>query len=186
MNTITSFDDELARTLLHGGVAVIRTDTLYGIVASAFSRTAVQKVYELKQRNPDKACILLIGDESQVIPGTQWTPGHATLAAKYWPGPVSIIAPVSEEFPSYLSRAETSIAYRLPGHEDLRTLLRRTGPLIAPSANPEGRTPAATVEQAKQYFGEHVDIYVDHGACTDVSPSRLIRLDEAGEELRLR
>jgi L-threonylcarbamoyladenylate synthase len=180
------FDDELVRTLLGGGVAVIKTDTLYGIVASAYGKASVQRIYQLKHRNPEKACIILIGDESQIITGTMWTRAHSDMAAKYWPGPVSIIAPVSDEFPDYLSRAETSIAYRLPGSDALRSLLRKTGPLIAPSANPEGRPPAKTIEQARQYFGEHVDRYVDNGPCTVTEPSRLITLDEAGAELRLR
>lgn len=186
MQTIDSFSDEAIRILRHGGVAVIRTDTLYGIVASALSRTAVQKVYQLKHRNPDKACIILIGDESQIIPGTDWSKTHAALARKYWPGPVSIIAPVGDDFPSYLSRAEASIAYRLPQSQELRDFLRQTGPLVAPSANPEGSAPAATVMQAKAYFGEQVDIYIDKGQVTQAEPSRLIALDEAGKELRLR
>lgn len=185
-NEDTPFDSKLVRSLRQGGVCVVKTDTLYGIVASAYDRHAVQRVYQLKHRNPEKACIILIGDESQIISGTEWSAAHSRLAAKYWPGPVSIIAPVSDIFPGYLSRAETSIPYRLPDSDALRELLRQTGPLIAPSANPEGKTPAMTIEQARRYFGEHIDFYQDHGPCADISPSRLIKLNDKAEEVRLR
>lgn len=187
MKVITQLTDSgLIASLKAGGIAVLRTDTLYGLVASANSESAVQKIYDIKGRNPAKACIVLIADQSQLLPGTQWTREYQDIAAKYWPGPVTIITPVTKEVPNYIRRHQVTVAYRLPDREDLRTLLRQTGPLIAPSANPEGHTPATTIDQAIDYFGDKVAYYVDGGVCDRATASRIIQLDNTGHEETVR
>jgi len=188
MKILTSLQDaELRATLTRGGVAVIRTDTLYGLVASASDPKAVQKVYDLKDRNEHKACIVLIADLSQLLPGTHMDKAHSALMDKYWPGPVTIIMPVVDtQNLDYLTRGNGSLAYRLPDSSDLRELIRRTGPLIAPSANPEGAEPARSVGDAAAYFGEAVDAYVDSGEVKNATASRIITVNESGEEQILR
>jgi len=66
----------------------------------------------------------------------------------------------------------------------LRFLLRKTGPLVAPSANPEGLDPALTIRQAKKYFSNMVDFYIDRGKL-ESSPSTLVKI-EAGNIIVLR
>lgn len=183
MKIITQLTDQgLIKSLSADGVAVLRTDTLYGIVASVASETAVQKIYDLKQRQTDKACIVLIATESQILPGTQWDEAHQRLADKYWPGPVTIISPVDASVPTFVTRGHDSLAYRLPNLPNLQALIEKTGPLIAPSANPESQTPAATIEQAIEYFGDQVDFYVDGGRCANTVASRIVRLTDNKEE----
>jgi L-threonylcarbamoyladenylate synthase len=66
----------------------------------------------------------------------------------------------------------------MPAHNQLRELLRQTGPLFAPSANSAGEKPAATIQEARAYFGEAVDFYVDAGDLSSNQPSTLIRLSD--------
>jgi L-threonylcarbamoyladenylate synthase len=187
MKLLSQLDDpRLISGLKNGQVAVLKTDTLYGLVASVDNPAAVEKVYRLKGRNPDKACIILIADTSQILPGTQWSEAYEELAAKYWPGPVSLVVPVGEDVPAYIHRRETSLAYRMPAPGPLRKLLQATGPLIAPSANPESLPPAQNIDEAEEYFGEGVPLYVDTGMCEQSEPSRIITLDEQAREVRLR
>jgi len=187
MKILTSLQDaELRETLTRGGIAVIKTDTLYGLVASALDPKAVQKIYDLKDRNEHKACIVLIAEVSQLLPGTHMDDAHSALMDKYWPGPVTIIMPVDTQNLDYLTRGNGSLAYRLPNSPDLRELIRRTGPLIAPSANPEGAEPARSVRDATAYFGEAVDAYVDSGEVKNATASRIITVNESGEEQILR
>ena len=176
-----SFDDDVIRLLNEGGVGVIRTDTIYGVVARADNERAVERVYEVKGRTPGKSPIVLIGSVSQLFEKCD----DATLKRleELWPGKNSVILPA--EKPAWIVRGNASIAYRLPENEALRALLASTGPLIAPSANPEGETPAMTVDEARAYFGDDVDFYVDGGTVTDNTPSKLYRLAEDGME-RLR
>lgn len=174
-----------APLLTAGGVGILKTDTLHGIVARADSEAAVERVFMLKTRTPTKSPIVLISSVDQLFDTYDTT----TLAFlnDYWPGPYSIILP-STNAPAWLTRGNNSVAYRLPDDEALRSLIATTGPLIAPSANPETLQPAATIREAQEYFGKSVDFYVDSGeVAIDAPPSRLLRYDiHSGDFERLR
>lgn len=163
-------DPALADCLNQGGVVVIPTDTMYGIVARASDQRAVERVYRVRGRAPQKPCIMLVADRWQISDTTLWTQKHKELAETYWPGALSLVAPVAK-IPEYLHRGTHTMAYRVPAHRDLNWLLSRTGPLIAPSANPEGLPPATTISEAQAYFGDRVDGYVDAGTLDGDSPS---------------
>jgi L-threonylcarbamoyladenylate synthase len=182
MITAQRFDDQLVAVLKAGGVAVIRTDTIYGIVARADDEAAVERIYTIKQRTPNKSPIVLLATPEDIFD----TPSSRELAFTegLWPGKNSIIFP-SAQAPHWLDRGNESIAYRLPDDDNLLGLLKKTGPLIAPSANPEGLPPAMNIQEAMDYFGEQIDIYVDGGQVVDATPSRLFRITDQGLE-RLR
>jgi len=154
-------DPEVARLLKQGAVGIIPTDTLYGIVASIDNQQAVERIYSLRHRDPRKACVVLIGRLSHITDRAAWGDFEKELTLRYWPGAITIALPITSQTPEYLHRQEQSIAYRFPDNPALQTLLRQTGPLIAPSANVEGQPPATTVQQAQAYFGDKVDFYVD-------------------------
>ena len=179
---IDTFDDTLVHLIQSGGVAVLRTDTLYGIVALASSEDAVARVYAAKGRTPTKSPIVLIAGPQDMFDDYD----TATLRAigDRWPGKNSIIMP-SVQAPEWITRGNASVAYRIPDSEALRGLLAATGPIIAPSANPEGAPPAMTIDEARRYFGTTVDLYVDGGVVDDETPSRLFRITN-GELERLR
>lgn len=183
MNRFTSVNDpEVARLLRAGGIGVIRTDTLYGVVAAASNEAAVRRVYELKGRDGDKSPIVLISSTEQLY-DTPDAPTQTYLNAT-WPGPVSVIIP-SVNAPGWIARGNQSVAYRMPDNQPLRDLLALAGPLIAPSANPQGAAPAMSVDEAEQYFGTEVDFYVDGGVVQNPEPSMLMRIG-GGEVTRLR
>lgn len=176
-------DESVVNCLLSGGVVAARTDTLYGLLAKAGDEAAVEKVYQIKGRDADKSPIVLIADRTQLY--DQPSLELSRLMDKKWPGKISIIAP-SINAPDWLKRSNQSVAYRLPDDDKLRQLIFSTGPLIAPSANPQGELPAASVDQAKNYFGEQVGVYVDGGVVDDDSPSQLLRVLDDGSVERLR
>lgn len=171
---VSHFGDELVDVIADGGVAIIRTDTLYGIVAAADNHAAVERVYQLKQRTPTKSPIILIADSAQLydVP----PPAATTTLAQSWPGVYSFILP-SSAAPAWITRGNGSVAYRLPADQGLQALIRQTGRLIAPSANPEGLPPAMSIDQAVSYFGHLVDLYVDGNTVTDPTPSQLYEFD---------
>lgn len=184
VKTINDINDLAVYDVLsRGGLAVFRTDTLYGVLARADDAVAVDRVYRLKHRDQAKSPIVLIADASQMF--DDLPEGQASLASQPWPARTSIILP-STKAPEWLRRDNDSVAYRVPADEALCRLLDKTGPLIAPSANPEGQPPAMTVEQAVDYFGDAVDIYVDGGVVSDDAPSQLLRVTDNGEMERLR
>lgn len=177
-----SFDETITRLLLEGGVGVLRTDTLYGIVARADDEAAVERVYRVKTRTPNKSPIILIASTAQMF--DKYDQATTKRVQEVWPGKTSVILP-SIAAPDWLTRGNRSLAYRIPDNDALRALLAKTGPLIAPSANPEERPPAMDIDEAKAYFGDSVDFYVDHGKVSDDTPSALYRLHASSME-RLR
>jgi L-threonylcarbamoyladenylate synthase len=160
--------------LKNSGVAVIPTDTIYGVVARASDQKAVKKVYKIRQRDINKPCIILISDLDQ-LKNFDIDDRWLELAKEYWPGPVSLVFPLNKPRPNYPAKGLKEMALRLPNNKELRELIRQTGPLIAPSANPEGQPPATTIAQAKAYFGDQIDLYVDNGSMP-IEPSTLIDL----------
>lgn len=176
-------DPEITRILSAGGIGVLRTDTLYGIVARADVEEAVRRVYALKGRDDDKSPIVLIESTEQLY--DKLSIKHQAFVAETWPGPVSVIIP-STKAPSWIRRGNGSVAYRLPANAELRELIRSAGPLIAPSANPQGMQPAMNLREAKYYFGSAVDFYVDGGTIQNTEPSQLMRLETDGTATRLR
>ena len=178
----TSFPPELVTILQSGGVAVIRTDTLYGIVGRADIQATVERIYQIKGRSPDKSPIVLISDPADMF--DTYSPATLEMLQSCWPGPNSIILP-SRNGPTWITRGNESIAYRLPAHELLQELLQATGPLAAPSANPESSPPAMTIDQAREYFGDTVDYYHDAGPVVDQAASSLFRYHD-GDLTRLR
>lgn len=171
---------ELISLLVAGGVAVIRTDTLYGIVARADNETAVERVYAIKGRDAEKSCVVLLDSMANSFGAARSVEDRLSVAPTSW-----LVA--SGGAPKWLLRANDDIAYRTPGDADLRAFLAQTGPLIAPSANPQGMPPARSVDAARAYFGNLVDSYIDGGEVPiDMPPSRIVRVHSDGTEERLR
>lgn len=173
---------DITEALSSGGIAVVRTDTIYGIIALASDEVAVEKVYAAKHRNPSKQCIVL-------IPNAESVPTHADQIAKYSAAdqpPTSVIVPKSDE-PDWLLRGGDTIAYRVVRDAFLKRVVETVGPVIAPSANPEGLEPASTIDEARAYFGDAVDVYVDGGAVPDdAQASRIIEVNADGSVTTIR
>lgn len=171
-----------------GGVGILPTDTIYGLVGSALSEKAVGRIYRLKKRSGSKPFIILIsGIKDLKIFGIGDSPGTVPGLSlkKVWPGQVSVILNCLN-LPKgmfYLRPFGNTLAFRLPEPRWLRGFLKQTGPLAAPSANPEGKKPAETIKQAKDYFQNKVDFYVDGGRLAG-KPSTLIKLD--GDKIEIR
>lgn len=174
-------EQEIIEIIHTGGVGVYPTDTLYGLVGSALLPDTVDRIYDLKRRDPNKPLIVLIRDISDLEQfGVELSESLVERLTSYWPGPNSIILPVIDDQFEYLSRGTDSIAFRLPDKESLRDLLEATGPLVAPSANVEGLPPAPTIEEARRFFGTDVDFYIDEGEL-DGNPSSVMYFE--GDEV---
>jgi len=179
----TDFTDEIITAIKEGAVGVLRTDTLYGIVAHADNEAAVERMYAVKGRTPSKSPIVMIASIEQMY--DEYDEETMKKIHEFWPGPNSLVLP-SKKAPLWITRGNLSVAYRIPDDEKLREFLKKTGPLVVPSANPEGRLPAQNMAEAEAYFGDKIDFYVDGGHAVDAAPSKLFRLQDNGEWERLR
>lgn len=168
--------ERITEALSGGELAVVRTDTLYGIIALADNETAVEDVFEAKGRDRTKPCIVLVADATDVPEF-----GHivAQVSADH-DKPTSVIVPATIQ-PEWLLRGGDSIAYRVVRDPFLKSVIEAVGPVIAPSANPEGLPPASTIEQAIDYFGDEVGCYVDGGTVPEnIQASQILQIFSDG------
>lgn len=170
------FNFEASTILKNGGVGVIPTDTIYGVVGSALNKKAVERIYKLRKRNFKKPMIVLISSVDDLkLFGINIGPKIKRILFKVWPNKVSVVLPVRGKKFAYLHRGTNSLAFRFPKNKKLDQFLKKTGPLVAPSANWEGSKPAKNIKEAMKYFKNEVDVYVDAGTKKSV-PSTLIEI----------
>ncbi len=177
-------NDERLIALLHrGGVGVLPTDTVYGLVCCAAQEPAVERLYALKKREKKPGTV--IAADIDQLAGLGLKKRYLTAVQQYWPGAVSVVIPSGDPKTEYLRQGADGLAVRVVADEKLAKLLRETGPLMTSSANQPGKKPADTIEEAMAYFGKQVDFYVDAGNLSKRKPSTLIRIvDDAVEVLR--
>lgn len=166
-----------------GAIAVIPTDTVYGVVARAEDKTAVTRLYELKRRENKPGTLIAANIEQLEALGLKRR--YMTAVEQYWPGAVSVIIPCADPNLEYLHKGKMSLAVRIPADKELIALLQQTGPLISSSANDPGEPTATNIDEAKKYFGDEVDFYADGGELSNHQPSTIIRIvDDAVEVIR--
>ncbi|HAR99898.1 MAG: Sua5/YciO/YrdC/YwlC family protein [Candidatus Moranbacteria bacterium GW2011_GWC2_37_73] len=164
-----------------GGVGIIPTDTLYGLVGSALNKKTVERVYQLRKRDLKKPMIILISSLNDLKKfGIILSASQKKILGEIWPAKVSVVFECKLKKWEYLHRGQKTLAFRFPSDEELVSLLKKVGPLVAPSANLAGKKPAETYVEAKKYFGEDVDFYVDFGKLKS-KPSTLVEFGKDGK-----
>lgn len=169
-------DEQLGSILGSGGVAVLPTDTVYGLAASVANQAAVTRLYKIKKREGKPGTLIAADVEQLVALGLDKV--QLTKVEHLWPGPVSVVLPVGEAL-EYIHAGLNSLAVRIPADSQLRQLLRNTGILLTSSANISGYQPAENEQQAIAYFGEDVDAYV-RGSTAGRQSSTVVRLEPDG------
>lgn len=173
------YDNEnLVKTLREGGVVVMPADTIYGILASALLPNSVERVYEIREREKSKPCIVLISDFKDLEKfGIEISENQKEEILKEKDRALTFILKCDNANFSYLHRGSYSLAFRIPKNLYLKEFLTKTGPLIAPSANKAGEKPSSNIEEAKEYFTNLVDLYIDGGEVISL-PSRIIEFEK--------
>lgn len=169
--------------LENDGVVILPTDTLYGIIGRALSKKIVERIYDIKGRDKSKPFIVLITSYKDLnIYGVKIDENKAKILKKFWPGKVTVILPCHLKKFKYLHRGTNDIAFRMIGkkNKNLHDLINKVGPLVAPSANPQDLKHADNIAQAKNYFGDKIDLYVSSGPKIGKS-STLVKFN--GDEL---
>lgn len=175
-------DPKLGPLLKGGALAVVPTDTVYGLVCSAYDVHAVERLFTVKPRENQPGTVLAASIDQLAELGIKRR--YLTAVADYWPNPLSIIIPCDDSL-AYLHMGLRSLAVRIPADPVLRDLLSVSGPLMTTSANQPGEPVATTLAEAEAYFGGKVDAYVDGGELRDRPASTIIRIiDDAIEVLR--
>lgn len=175
----------VARVLMGGGIVAMRTDTVYGLLASVDRPDALQKLVDLKVRPPDKPFVLLASDWIAVRAVTSHLPPVArSLGSRYWPGPLTLVLPGNEDLPPEVRAGGATVAVRIPGDALILAILREfRGAVAAPSANRPGLPPATTIEEVAATFDGGVDLAVDSGPARLSCPSTIVNCTGFGGEI---
>ncbi|HWC13319.1 MAG TPA: L-threonylcarbamoyladenylate synthase [Actinomycetota bacterium] len=183
MSSGSSIED-VAAVLQAGRLAVVPTDTVYGLAASLGIPAAVQEIFTAKGR-PEHKPLPVLGTSIEQLRRVAVFGDHAQrLARRFWPGPLTLILERAEGFDVDLGGDEArTVGVRVPKEPRTLQLLAMTGPLAVTSANLSGAKEASTVDEARSVFGSTVAAYLDGGRCVAV-PSTVVYL--AGERRILR
>lgn len=175
-------DPEVIRRLQNGELAVIPGDTVYGVMGQAGRPDLAARLYEAKNREGKPGTLIAANIDQLVTLGLKRR--YLVPVEQYWPGAVSVIIPCGPEL-EYLHLGVGGLAVRIPDDEQLLALLQQSGPLLTSSANLTGQPTAVTVDEARAYFGDTVDFYVDGSDLSGRLPSTIVRVvDDEVEVLR--
>lgn len=157
-----------ATVLRSGGLLAFPTETVYGLGADACDDRAVARIFEAKGRPSFNPLIVHFADPEDVRRHVTWTSEAETLAAAYWPGPLTLVLRKRADSP--VSRLVTAgletLAVRMPAHPVARALLRDFGgPVAAPSANRSGQISPTRAAHVSDGMAGRIDAVLDGGAC---------------------
>lgn len=176
-----------AELLRSGGLVAVPTETVYGLAARADSAAAVAAIYRAKGRPDFNPLIVHVLDVAQGERLARFDERARTLAAAFWPGPLTLVLPKRDGAP--LAEAVTAglptVALRSPAHPAMRTVLERTRlPLAAPSANRSGGVSPTSAAHVAASLGSNVDLILDGGECAQGIESTILALrDGAGWQI---
>jgi L-threonylcarbamoyladenylate synthase len=154
--------------LRSGGLVAFPTETVYGLGADATSDVAVRRIFAAKGRPATNPLIVHVADiETAKRYTTRWSDAAQTLAAAYWPGPLTLVLPKTADIPGVVTAGRPTVGLRAPDHPLALELLRAFGgPVAAPSANRSNRVSPTTAQHVREELGDAVDLVLDAGPCS--------------------
>ena len=149
--------DHIEKELEAGRAVILPTETVYGIFAKALDQEAVDYIYELKRRPREKALNLNVADEEDIRIYSKNQPSYLRkLIDSFLPGPLTIILQANEKVPDWIHSGMSTVGFRMPAHPKTLELIRKTGPLIGPSANLSGKASGTQCQQILKELGHGV------------------------------
>jgi L-threonylcarbamoyladenylate synthase len=173
--------------LTDGDLVGIPTDTVYGVAALA-NEEGIRRLIDAKGRDPSKGIALLIDDIEQVAHMARIPEPARRLAARFWPGPLTIVLPLREApgVSHLLTGGRPTIGVRVPDHEVPRALARALGPLAVSSANRSGEPDARDADSVIAALGDAVALVLDAGPSPGGVPSTVVGVADDGSVTVLR
>ncbi|MGH9618588.1 MAG: L-threonylcarbamoyladenylate synthase [Bryobacteraceae bacterium] len=157
--------DRAAELIRAGRLVAFPTETVYGLGANALDREAVARVYGAKGRPSSSPLIVHVSDTTMArTMAADWPALADTLAARFWPGPLTMIVRKADVVPDLVTAGLNSVGLRVPSHPVALELIRRAGvPIAAPSANRFTEISPTTAAHVRASLGEQVDLILDGG-----------------------
>lgn len=170
----------VARAILAGELAVIPTDTVYGLAATATSEGA-RKLFAAKGRPENRAIPVLLSETeavSQVV--SEWPEAAQALASQFWPGALTIVVPASPGLPGEITAGSGTVGVRVPANAAARAVIAATGGYLAvTSANRSGQPTPTTALAALAALAPAVRVALDGGNLAGGVPSTVVAVEQS-------
>jgi L-threonylcarbamoyladenylate synthase len=171
--------NEAVHVLRSGGLVAFPTDTVYGLGALAFHEHAAEALYIVKERPEERAIPVLLGDAASLSAVAVGVSKNArALAARFWPGPLTLVLLKHPDVPRAVSPYKT-VAVRVPDHPVAHALLVAAGPLAVTSANLAGRPPTRNAEEVADQLRGRIGLILDGGIAPGGQPSTIVDCTKA-------
>lgn len=151
-----------------GGLVAFPTETVYGLGASALDARAAGRIFEAKGRPPTNPLILHVAGADAVLNvAAEWPETARGLAARFWPGPLTLVVPKAAAVPDIVTAGGPTVAVRCPNHPVALALIREAGvPIAAPSANRSTELSPTRAEHVLKSLNGRIDLLLDGGPCS--------------------
>lgn len=179
--------EEVVAELRTGATLVYPTETCYGLGCDATNADAVARVFAIKKRQGNKPVLMVMPNVEMLIEYVEWNETLENLAQKYWPGPLTVVAPLKAgvKLPPGVVGEDGTIAFRVTSHPLPVALAQALGrPLVSTSANLAAHASPYEFAAVISMFATQLiqpDILIDAGALPHRSPTTIVRLGAAGE-----
>ena len=172
--------DRAAEVIRSGGLVAFPTETVYGLGANALDPNAVEKIFDAKNRPAYNPLIVHVASTEEAKSLVEsWPQAAELLAAKFWPGPLTLVLPKKSHVPPEVSAGLATVAIRVPRHPIAHALIAAAGvPIAAPSANRSNELSPTRAEHVRKSLGDAVDVLVDGGKTAEGIESTVVDLSQ--------
>jgi tRNA threonylcarbamoyl adenosine modification protein (Sua5/YciO/YrdC/YwlC family) len=148
--------------LRSGGVVGVPTDTVYGLAVDPLDEEAMSRLFEIKGRPDHKPVGILVASIEQAEMGGEIEGPARALAEEHWPGALTLVVTPKVILADWAGeRQRKTVGLRVPDHPITLALLEAFGPLAVTSANRSGGPETMTDVEARDVFGDEVDLYLE-------------------------
>lgn len=168
-----------AKLIRRGELVAIPTDTFYGIAADPYNLAAVDQIYRVKGRPETRALPILVNTVAQAVSLSRDVPyTFHKLAAKFWPGPLTLLVEASTGVPLKITANTGNVALRWPKSVFVNSLIDLVGgPITGTSGNISGQPACATAVDLMEQMGDRLPLIIDAGETPGNLASTIVKLD---------
>ena len=171
--------DEIVSELSNGGVCILPTDTYYSLSVIADKPSAISNLFEIKERDLSKPVPILISSLLDVEKYCDISSEPLQkLAQSFWPGPLTIVLPLINEFPKEINNGSGFLGVRVPNHSFTQKVIESLGkPITGTSANISNVAPTKDLSEIKDTFSKKVSIIAEVDCGPENLSSTVIKID---------
>lgn len=181
---IQSEVEKTVKILRQGGTILYPTDTIWGIGCDATNQRAVEKIYKIKQRIPDKSLLILTDTIERIYNYVIEVDPLIEELVRSFNRPLTVIYPGAKNLAKGVAAADKSIGIRVARDEFCRLVISKLDKaIVSTSANISGAATPFRFQQVSEEVKNAVDYVVDlyHDKITELKPSRIIRIKDKGD-----